>query len=359
MESRLYRFNNSSLTVIFGDIIQSKAEVIVSSDDTGISMGGGISAQIRRTGGEIIREDARKKLPVNLGDVVVSTAGNLASQKFIFHSMTICDENKREIYSGMTSHPEDVQEYIIRHSVDKCFKLMHILGLKSIAFPCIGSGAAHIPFLNVIKLMADAIALNLCSTQKPMEIELYIYKQENYFTDIEKYIELFEIFAVKSALVQHSQPTEATFSISPKMKTDTAIAREDMKHRVFISYSRKDKEKVSAVRQILDEQNIPYWIDIEGIYSGENYKAVIVDAIDASEAVIFISSQNSNESINVIREMGYAVRQDKIIIPLLLDDAPYAKSIRLDIADIDQICFTGDEDSKTKLLTSLAYALAR
>ena len=57
--------------------------------------------------------------------------------------------------------------------------------------------------------------------------------------------------------------------------------------------------------------------------------------------------------------MGYAVRQDKIIIPLLLDDAPYAKSIRLDIADIDQICFTGDEDSKAKLLTSLAYALAR
>ena len=152
-----------------------------------------------------------------------------------------------------------------------------------------------------------------------------------------------------------SQPAGATFSTSPKMKTDTAIAREDMKHRVFISYSRKDKEKVSAVRQILDEQNIPYWIDIEGIYSGENYKAVIVDAIDASEAVIFISSQNSNES----REMGYAVRQDKIIIPLLLDDAPYAKSIRLDIADIDQICFTGDEDSKTKLLTSLAYALAR
>ncbi len=81
MESRKYRFNNSVLTVIFGDIMTSKAEVIVSSDDTGITMGGGISGCIRRMGGECIRTDAQKMLPAKLGDVVVSTAGELELQK--------------------------------------------------------------------------------------------------------------------------------------------------------------------------------------------------------------------------------------------------------------------------------------
>ena len=32
MEPRKYQFNNSTLTIVFGDILTSKAEVIVSSD---------------------------------------------------------------------------------------------------------------------------------------------------------------------------------------------------------------------------------------------------------------------------------------------------------------------------------------
>ena len=34
MESRQYIFNNSTLTVKFGNILDTKAEVIVSSDDS-------------------------------------------------------------------------------------------------------------------------------------------------------------------------------------------------------------------------------------------------------------------------------------------------------------------------------------
>jgi hypothetical protein len=42
---------------------------------------------------------------------------------------------------------------------------------------------------------------------------------------------------------------------------------------------------------------------------------------------------------------------------VLLDDAPYAKSIRLDIADIDQIEYRDAELAKKKLVASLAYTL--
>ena len=76
-----------------------------------------------------------------------------------------------------------------------------------------------------------------------------------------------------------------------------------------------------------------------------------------SQAVIFISSINSNSSINVIREIGYAVNMNKPILPLVLDDAQYAKSIRLDISDIDKIDFKNPVNACKRLITSLMYVV--
>lgn len=360
MEPRKYQFNNSILTIVFGDILTSKAEVIVSSDDTGISMGGGISGCILKAGGEDIRIDAQKKLPAQLGDVIVSTAGILMYQKFIFHSLTIYHEHKREYYEGRLANTEDVNNYILQHSVDKCFRLLQALDLKSIAFPCIGAGLAHIPLKKVAEVMAEAISVNLCRTHKTYEIELYLYDHNHVMSEMD-YIDMFESFAIQSALSKYQA------QILDKQQSDDSIPtisanvhipqREEMKHQIFISYSRKDKVSVDSVKAILDKHQIPYWIDKEGIFSGENYKEVIVDAIDVAKVVIFMSSANSNASINVIRELGYAVQQRKTIIPVLLDDAPYAKSIRLDIADIDQIEYKDTELAQKKLVASLAYSL--
>lgn len=359
MEPRKYQFNNSTLKIVFGDILTSKAEVIVSSDDTGITMGGGISGCIRKAGGDNIREDAQKKLPAQLGDVVVSTAGALEHQKFIFHCLTIEHEHKVDVYEGRLSNPEDINNYILQHSVDKCFRLLQALDLSSIAFPCIGAGLAHIPLKKVAEVMADAISANLCRTQKPYEIELYLFDRFNSLTEMD-YIDMFENFAIKAALSHYQSQIVVSQYPTESIATSHIVnipKREEMKHHVFISYSRKDEETVATIKAILDEYGIPYWIDKEGIFSGENYKEVIVDAIEVAKAIIFVSSANSNASINVIRELGYAVQQRKTIIPVLLDDAPYAKSIRLDIADIDQIEYRDTELAKKKLVASLAYSL--
>jgi hypothetical protein len=152
-------------------------------------------------------------------------------------------------------------------------------------------------------------------------------------------------------LANEDMPIEPTL----KNGNEKLPSRRSMKHKVFISYSRKDKEAADCLCEILKENDIAYWIDKEGIYSSFNYKELIVDAIDVSQSVIFISSVNSNASINCIREIGYAVNMNKPILSLMLDDAPYAKSIRLDISDIDQIDFRNPTASRKKLITSLMY----
>ena len=357
MDSRQYIFNKSTLTVKFGNILESQAEVIVSTDDSHVSMGGGVSRAILKAGGMSIMSDVQKMIPVSLGDVVVTTAGTLKHQKYVYHCITIDKKRRMQILASQVTE-EDVLNYLLQHAVDKCFQLMQAMDMASIAFPAIGAGSARIPIRKVIEQMSIAIARNLANTNKSLNVELYLYDIYNLYSESD-YITLFESLAAKAALVEYKQGliTKDEAPIPIQMGNIQLPEKENMNHEVFISYSRKDKDIADYVSEMLKENGIRYWIDKEGIYSSSNYKELIVDAIDVSKAVIFISSENSNSSINVIREIGYAVNMKKPILPLILDEAPYAKSIRLDISDIDQIDFKNPVASSKKLITSLMYVL--
>lgn len=358
MDSRQYTFNKSTLTVKFGNIIGTRAEVIVSSDDCYVTMGGGVSRAILRAGGETIIKDAQKMVPVPLGDVIATTAGTLEHQKYVYHCITIDKKRRMQMLASQVTE-EDVLNYLLQHAVDKCFLLMQAMDVTSIAFPAIGAGSAHIPIQKVIEQMSIAIARNLSNTNRSLEVELYLYDIYNLYSESD-YITLFENLAAKAALVEYKKclaNEDENIGIVPVDKQITLPARTSMTHQVFISYSRKDKDVADGLCEVLKENGIEYWIDKEGIYSSSNYKELIVDAIDVSKAVIFISSAHSNASINVIREIGYAVNMNKPILPLMLDDAPYAKSIRLDISDIDQIDIKNPIASSKKLITSLMYVV--
>ena len=358
MESRQYTFNNSTLTVKFGNILDTKAEVIVSSDDCYITMGGGVSRAILMAGGDIIIKDAQKMCPVPLGDVVVTSAGKMEKQKYVYHCITIDKKRKLQILSRQVTE-EDVLNYLLQHAVDKCFQLMLSMDITSIAFPAIGAGAARIPIRKVIEQMSIAIARNLACTNKTLNVELYLYDLYSLYSESD-YITLFESLAAKAALVEYKKgiATEDNVQDIIAINKDITIpTRSAMKHQVFISYSRKDQEVADYLCDFLKENDMEYWIDREGIFSSSNYKELIVDAIEVSKAVIFISSVNSNSSINVIREIGYAVNMNKPILPLKLDDAQYAKSIRLDISDIDHIDFRNPGMSSKKLITSLMFVV--
>lgn len=348
------------MTVRFGNIIETKAEVIVSSDDCYVSMGdgyAGVSGAIYQAGGESIVKDAQKMVPVPLGDVIVTTAGNMKHQKYVFHCITIDKKRSMDIMSSKVTE-DDVLNYLLQHAVDKCFQLMLAMDVTSIAFPTIGAGSAKIPIQKVIEQMSEAIARNLSRTNKTLKVELYWYDIYRLCSESDV-ITLFESLAAKAALVgyQHRTEFETDDIVSSGNANVEMPVRENMHHKVFISYSRRDIEMAEHLCHILKENGIDYWIDKEGIYSSSNYKELIVDAIEVSKAVIFVSSANSNVSINVVREIGYAVNKNKPVLPVMLDDTPYAKSIRLDMSDVDQIDFKNPSVSIKKLITSLMYVL--
>ena len=354
-DTRSYKFNASTVHIKFGDITKSTSEVIVSSDDTLLTMSGGVSMAILHAGGDIVQKDAQKQLPANIGDVVVSCAGKLR-QKHIFHCLTIDDKILSETWAGLNIPEKDKIDSIVRNSISRCFQLVNALQINSIAFPIIGSGSAHMKFETVVEIMADEISKKLQETSRRIEVEVYFYNRSEV-----NVLDIYEKFAFKSAVANYLKEQEKN-AISYDRKT-IELSQEDLnyyrnqKHDVFISYKREESEKAFAIRDLIEKWGIKTWIDKDGIFSSYDFKEVIEKAIENTKIVVFMSSKQSNKSEYVRNEIKYAITCKKNVIPVMLDHSPFGDGIRMDLINKDQVDYSNQPEFERKLKTSLGYIL--
>ena len=128
----------------------------------------------------------------------------------------------------------------------------------------------------------------------------------------------------------------------------------ELKRNVFISYSRHDYideygnvipgNCVSRILETLDKNDITYWIDKEGIYSGDDFKGILASAIEQADVFVFISSESSNKSEWTAKEINVAVYEKKVIIPVRIDDAKYNSSVKFDLVGLDFINYQSNPE---------------
>ena len=126
----------------------------------------------------------------------------------------------------------------------------------------------------------------------------------------------------------------------------------DKPYDVFISYSRKDYEDngsiipgnpISSILELLERNEISYWFDKEGIYSGSKFIEVINEAIMSSKMLIFISSQNSNASKWTAGEILLACDAEMEVLPVKIDDTSYSPKFNLAIRPLDFVDYYKNE----------------
>lgn len=84
-----------------------------------------------------------------------------------------------------------------------------------------------------------------------------------------------------------------------------------MEGRIFISYSRKDLDKVKPIKEELETTGFSCWMDLEGIESGsEEFTEYIANAIEQSRVLLFFLSGTSQKSRWSLNELRVA-RDDK------------------------------------------------
>jgi hypothetical protein len=100
-----------------------------------------------------------------------------------------------------------------------------------------------------------------------------------------------------------------------------------MKEQIFISYKRLDKERVFAIKDIIEERTgAKCWIDLDGIESDAQFASVIISAILNADVFLFMYS-SSHANINMdndwtVRELNLAEKRGKRIVFINIDQSP-------------------------------------
>lgn len=117
-------------------------------------------------------------------------------------------------------------------------------------------------------------------------------------------------------------------------------------NKIFFSYSRDNSEFVIELAKELREAGATIWLDQLDIKPGTRWDRSIEQALKSSNTLLIILSKSSVESHNVMDEVSYALEENRIVVPVLLEecDIPF-RLRRLQYAD-----FTGDHDTGIKTL---------
>ncbi len=162
----------SILRVDYCDITTLNVDVVVSSDDIDLSMGGGVSQALLRAGGKPVWREAQSQAPIPLGDVAVTTAGRLTAKQ-IFHA-AVLDYARRELTTID----------LVRRVTKRCLCLCDEMGFQSIAFPALATGAARLsPERSAIAMLIET-ASHLSSKTSLRTVIMALYPRPGLQRDI-------------------------------------------------------------------------------------------------------------------------------------------------------------------------------
>jgi O-acetyl-ADP-ribose deacetylase (regulator of RNase III) len=130
-----------------GDITEMAVDAIVNAANNDLQLGGGLAGAIRRKGGPSIQKECDAHGPVKVGEAAITGAGNLKA-KYVIHAASMA-------LGGLTSAAA------LRSSTRHCLRLARENGVRSIAFPAVGTGIAGFPMDECADIMLDECVKHL------------------------------------------------------------------------------------------------------------------------------------------------------------------------------------------------------
>ena len=139
-----WRTDGLTVEVLQGDLTQQDVDAIVNAANNDLELGGGVAGAIARAGGPQIQTECRAIGAIKLGDAAITTGGTLAA-RFVIHAASMQ-------LGGRTSAES------LRHSTRRSLEIAGERGLRSIAFPAVGTGIARFPLDECARIMVEEVA---------------------------------------------------------------------------------------------------------------------------------------------------------------------------------------------------------
>lgn len=154
------------IEVYHGDITQLELDVLVNAANNRLWMGGGVAGALKRAGGKEIEAEAVSKGPIPIGEAVVTGAGKLKA-RYIIHAAVMGQD--------LETNAEKVRQ-ATKNSLVRADEL----GVKSIAFPALGTGVGGFPLAECARIMIGEVRRHSMGDTGLEKVVFVLYDESAY-----------------------------------------------------------------------------------------------------------------------------------------------------------------------------------
>ena len=161
------KVGRTDILVERGDITDWEVDAIVNAANSHLWMGAGVAGAIKKKGGVIIEEEAVRQGPVEVGEAVLTTAGNLPATHVI-HAAAMGQDLRT-----------DAQK--ITQATRSSLTIADKRKLTSIAFPALGTGVGGFPPGQAAEAMLGAVLEHLEGGSTSLQKIAFVLYQDEAF----------------------------------------------------------------------------------------------------------------------------------------------------------------------------------
>jgi O-acetyl-ADP-ribose deacetylase (regulator of RNase III) len=142
------------IVLLQGDLTEMEVDAVVNAANNDLQLGGGVAGAIRRKGGDQIQRECNDIGSIPVGGAAITSGGKLRA-RFVIHAASMQ-------FGGETT------AHALRSSTAHSLRIAAETGLRTIAFPAVGTGIAGFPLPECARIMLREVAEHL---KKPTSIE--------------------------------------------------------------------------------------------------------------------------------------------------------------------------------------------
>jgi O-acetyl-ADP-ribose deacetylase (regulator of RNase III) len=154
--------------VVQGDLTDQAVDAIVNAANSRLQLGAGVAGAIRRRGGVSIQAECDRVGPIPLGEAAITGAGQLKA--------------RHVIHAASMRLGEATSEENLRLSTRNSLLRAKEKGLRSVAFPAVGTGIAGFPMRRCAEVMLQEAAAHLAGETSVEDVRFVLYDSGAYQT---------------------------------------------------------------------------------------------------------------------------------------------------------------------------------
>ena len=159
----MVKVGRATVDLVQGDIADLDVDAIVNAANNALWMGAGVAGAIKRKGGTVIEEEAVAQGPIQIGEAVVTSGGALKA-RHVVHAAGMGQDLKTDADKVAASTRSSLQR-----AEEK--------GIRSIAFPAIGTGVGGLSIHLCARTMVDVVVEHLLSSDGFDEVLFALYDE--------------------------------------------------------------------------------------------------------------------------------------------------------------------------------------